>query len=114
MAKVKLKKQDKKFIDSTLKANRGKEFVQRMFEKNPRSIPDPEDPRYSMSHKMEVSDAKAYPRVVNQGGKLVHLSSDDAYDYAMKNKEYIKFKNDEDAIKFTENYKKGKKVKIGK
>lgn len=113
MAKVKLKRKDRKEVDSVLKANRGKEFVERMFEKNTKSIPDPDEKGYTMTHKMEVSDGKAYPRVVNQGGKLSYLSSDSAYNYAMKNKEYIQFKNDKDAVRFTENYKGGKKVKIG-
>jgi hypothetical protein len=114
MAKVKLKRQERKAIDSTLKANRGKDFVERMFEKRAKSIPDPENKGYTMTHKMEVSDGKAYPRVVNQGGKLTYLDSDSAYNYAMKNKEYIQFKNDADAVKFTENYKSGRRVKIGK
>jgi hypothetical protein len=114
MAKVKLKTKDRKQVDSILAANRGKEFVERMFEKKTKSIPDPENPKKTMTHYMEVSDARAYPRVVNQGGKLGLLSSDSAYKYAMKNKEYIQFKNDDEAVKFTENYKGGKKVKIGK
>lgn len=114
MAKVKLKRKDRKEVDSVLKANRGKDFVERMFEKNTKSIPDPDEKGYTMTHKMEVSDGKAYPRVVNQGGKLSYLSRDSAYNYAMKNKEYIQFKNDDEAVKFTQNYKGGKKVKIGK
>jgi hypothetical protein len=114
MAKIKLKRQDRRSVDSTLKANRGKDFVERMFEKNTKSIPDPEEKGYTMTHKMEVSDGKAYPRVVNQGGKLTYLDSDSAYNYAMKNKEYIQFKNDDEAVKFTQNYKGGRKVKIGK
>lgn len=113
---IQAKKQDPptKWVDSVLAANTSKDFVKRMFEKNPRSIPDPEDPKSSMTHFMEVSDGIAYPRVVNQNGKLTFLSSDDAYNYARKTGEFIKFKDDNEAVKFTENYKKGKGVTIGK
>jgi hypothetical protein len=103
-----------KWVDSTLAANRGKEFVKRMFEKKPKSIPDPEEQGFYMTHKMEVSDGLAYPRVVNINGRLTYLSSSEAYDYAKKTGEYIKFKNDDEAVKFTQNYKRGNKVTIGK
>jgi hypothetical protein len=63
---------------------------------------------------MEVSDAMAYPRVVKTDKGLKLLSSDEAYDYAKKTGEFIKFNNDDDAVYFTENYKKGKNVTIGK
>ena len=103
-----------KWVDSVLSANKSKEFIKRMYEKNPRSIPDPEDKNSTMTHFMEVSDQMAYPRVVNINGKLSLLSSDDAYNYAIKTGEFIKFKNDDDALKFTQQYKKGKGVTIGK
>ncbi len=113
---IRSRQQDKpkSWVDSVLSANMNKDFVKRMFEKNPRSIPDPEDPSRSMTHFMEVSDGIANPRVVNLNGKMTFLSSDDAYDYARKSGEFIKFKNDRDAVKFTERYKKGKGVTIGK
>lgn len=114
MAKVKLKRKDRKEVDSILAANRGKDFVERFFEKKTKSIPDPDEQGYSMTHKMEVSDGIAYPRVVNINKELKYLNSDDAYDYAKKTGEFIKFKNDADAVKFTQNYKGGRKVKIGK
>ena len=96
---IQAKKQDPPtmWVDSVLAANTSKDFVKRMFEKNPRSIPDPEDPKSSMTHFMEVSDGIAYPRVVNQNGKLTFLSSDDAYNYARKTGEFIKFKDDNEA-----------------
>ena len=103
-----------KWVDSTLSKNMNKDFIKRMFDKTPVSIQDPENPKSTMTHFMEVSDGMAYPRVVNIGGKLQYLSSDDAYDYALKSGEFIKFKNDDEAIKFTENYKKGTRVTIGK
>jgi hypothetical protein len=101
-------------VDSVLNANMSKNFVKRMFESNPESIPDPEDDTRSMTHFMEVSDGMAYPRVVKTNEGLKFLSSDDAYDYARKTGEFIKFKNDDDALYFTQNYKKGKNVTIGK
>jgi hypothetical protein len=102
------------FVDSVLTANKSKDFVKRMFEKNPRSVPDPEDSKSTMTHYMEVSDGMAYPRVVNMNGKLQFLNSNDAYNYARKSGEFIKFADDKEALKFTENYKKGSKVTIGK
>lgn len=103
-----------KWVDSTLSKNMNKDFIKRMFEKNPKSISDPENHKRTMTHFMEVSDGMAYPRVVNIGGKLQLLNSDDAYNYALKSGEFIKFKNDDEAVKFTENYKKGTGVTIGK
>jgi hypothetical protein len=48
------------------------------------------------------------------GNQLKFLNSDDAYNYAKKTGEFIKFKDDNDALYFTQNYKKGKNVTIGK
>ncbi len=101
-------------IDSVLNKNMSKNFVKRMFESNPQSIPDPENPANTMTHFMEVSDGMAYPRVVKTNDGLKFLSSDDAYDYARNTGEFIKFNNDDDALYFTQNYKKGKNVTIGK
>ena len=91
-----------------------KNFVQRMFEKNPMSIQSPDDKNSTMTHFMEVSDSMAYPRVVKGDNGLQLLNSDDAYNYAKKTGEFIKFKNDNDALYFTQNYKNGKGVTIGK
>lgn len=56
------------------------------------------------------SDGKYYaaPTVVEINGKLQRLSEDDAYNYAMKNKEYKEFKTDAEAKAYATNgYKKG-------
>ncbi len=114
MSNLLLKKTPRLNIDSTLKANMSKNFIKRMFDPNPMSIPDPQDSKRSMTHFMEVSDGLAYPRVVQMGNQLKFLNSDDAYNYAKKTGEFIKFKDDNDALYFTQNYKKGKNVTIGK
>lgn len=114
MSNLLLKQTPKLDIDSTLKANMSKNFVKRMFDAKPMSIPDPQDSKRSMTHFMEVSDGMAYPRVVQMGNQLKYLSSDDAYNFAKKTGEFIKFKDDNDALYFTQNYKKGKNVTIGK
>jgi hypothetical protein len=114
MSNLLLKKTPRLNIDSTLKANMSKNFIKRMFDTKPMSIPDPQDSKRSMTHFMEVSDGLAYPRVVQMGNQLKFLNSDDAYNYAKKTGEFIKFKDDNDALYFTQNYKKGKNVTIGK
>ena len=114
MSNLLLKKTPRLNIDSTLKANMSKNFIKRMFDIKPMSIPDPQDSKRSMTHFMEVSDGLAYPRVVQMGNQLKFLNSDDAYNYAKKTGEFIKFKDDNDALYFTQNYKKGKNVTIGK
>jgi hypothetical protein len=101
-------------IDSVLEANMSKNFVQRMFEKNPISISSPYEKNSNMTHFMEVSDGMAYPRVIKESSGLKLLNSDDAYNYAKKTGEFIKFNNDNDALFFTQNYKTGKGVTIGK
>ena len=64
------------------------------------------------THKMMSfeADGKYYaaPTIVEQNGKLIELSSDDAINYAFKNKEYKEFKTDKEAKDYANNgYKKG-------
>lgn len=64
------------------------------------------------THKMMSfeADGKYYaaPTIVEQNGKLVELTTDEAFKYAMKNKEYKEFKTDKEAKDYANNgYKKG-------
>jgi hypothetical protein len=64
------------------------------------------------THKMMSfeADGKYYaaPTIVEQNGKLVELTKDEAFKYAMKNKEYKEFKTDKEAKDYANNgYKKG-------
>jgi len=49
----------------------------------------------------------AYPQIVETQGNLRFLSPRDAYDYALKTGEYIKFPDVQDVNWFGKNYKKG-------
>ena len=120
----KLKRQPElKMVDSVLNANKGLDFVKRMYEKKPQTIllEGERSPSTHLMTSAETSDEKgnpiyvSYPKVVRINGSLVALNDDDAYNYAMKNGEYIKFNTDKDARFFAENgYKKGKGIKIMK
>jgi hypothetical protein len=98
-------------IDSILNAplNKNLNFVKRLYQKNTPSIMVKGEKSPS-THLMESSDGMAYPRVVqNKSGKLVNLG-DKARSYAVKTKQYIKLKDDNEATFFGENYKLGKGV----
>ena len=116
MAKLKIMKKQPVDIDSVLAANKHLNFVKRMFIPNPATIQVPGEP-YPSTHLMEVSDGIAYPRVIerpfNQG---LHYFKDwrDAHDYAKRTGEFIKFPSDKEALEFTQKYKTGKNVTIGK
>lgn len=74
------------------------------------SIKNPDGTTSTHSMMSFESDGKYYaaPTVVEINGKLQRLSEDDAYNYAMKNKEYKEFKTDAEAKAFATNgYKKG-------
>jgi broad specificity phosphatase PhoE len=99
---------DSKFVDDILNKNKDKNFVQRYL--NPSKYPVINNPDGSFStHRMASSDNLAYPTIVQQpDGSLKQLGDKEAYQYAIKNKEYIQFKNDKDADWFANNgYKLG-------
>ena len=108
-------KTDKRaFVDSTLNANKNLDFVKRLY--NPKEdIATPEGkgkPGDRSTHLMsyDPSSKRVYPEVVREKGKLKYKSGDDAYDYADKTKEYIKFPTKEKAEWFSSNYKQGTNV----
>lgn len=95
----------RQYIDSTLNANKHLDWVQRLFEKNPKSIQIPGQPGRS-THFMASGNNRVYPTVVNLDGKLQYLG-DNAYDYADSTGQYIEFPTDEQAQQFGEQYKQG-------
>jgi hypothetical protein len=123
----------KPFVDSVFRANKDLNFVQRYLHPNdypalvhkasdhsdyvapniPSIIPTlaPAD-RYS-THLMSNSDEFVYPTVVQLPDKtLKKLSPKEAYDYAIRTGQFIKFKNEEEARQFAEDgYKVGTQVK---
>jgi hypothetical protein len=102
------------FMDSTFNANKDKDWVNRLYQKNGPTIQVPGMKSLS-THLMESSDGRVYPTVVNQGnGDLKYLSGWDGRDYADKTGTAIKFKTDEQAQYVGKNYKKATGVQVGK
>jgi hypothetical protein len=98
----------KNFVDSTLQANQNLNWVDRYV--HPNNYPKIYNPDGSYStHLMASSDNFAYPTIIQgSDGKLIKLSPQDAYNYAMKTGTFIKFKNEDDAMRFADNgYKVG-------
>ena len=84
-------------------------FEQRI--QNPVNKINNEDGSHS-THKMMSfeADGKFYaaPTIIEKNGKLIELDSNDAIDYALKNKEYKEFATESEAQKYAEgDYKKG-------
>lgn len=102
------------FADSVMSANAKLNFVNRYL--HPKDYPVINNPDGSYStHLMESSDNFAYPTIIqDKTGKLQKLASKVAYDYAMKNKQYIQFPTEEQAIWFADNgYKQAKQYQAG-
>lgn len=115
-------------LDSIVFANKKLDFIQRAMDKNTPSvmIQGQTDPS---THFMESSDGMVYPTVVNhpteglrfmgifkgvdKDGKPMY-NTNEAYNYARKTGNFIKFNNDADAQYFAENYKDANAIKIGK
>ena len=115
-------------LDSVINSNRHLNFIQRAMDaKTPEVMIQGQ--QYPSTHFMANDGNIAYPTVVQTPdggirfmGKYLgkdakgnpKYDTDEAYDYAVKTGNLIKFKNPEDAAYFAENYKKSKLVKIGK
>lgn len=86
-----------------------KKFEQRL--NNPTLSLKNKDGTYSTHEMISFeSDGKYYaaPRIIERNGKLERLSKDDAYNYAMQNKEYKEFKTEKEARAYAQgNYKMG-------
>jgi hypothetical protein len=100
------------YVDSVLNANKNLEWVKRLYDENPQSIMLPGESNPS-THFMESSDNLVYPTIIQNGeGKLEYLGKG-ARDYAIKNKTFIEFPTENDAIQFGKNYKSGTGVLKG-
>lgn len=96
-----------------LMQNQDKNFVQRILESD--KFPKLADGNGGYAtHKMSWAstadkDGKeqyvVYPTVIYDGKQLRELKPDEAFDYAMKNNEYVKFSNPTDANWFSQRYK---------
>jgi len=97
-------------IAQILLMNKDKNFVKRILNFPIFPVLDNGDGSIS-THSMAWGEADGkyfvYPTVVQGGdGKLRRLSGRDAWDYAIKNNEYIQFDTKESADWFARNYKK--------
>lgn len=103
------------FEDSVMMANSDLNFVKRYLHPKKYPVINNSDGTYS-THMMESADNFAYPTIIqNPDGSLKQFTEDgQAYDYAMKNKQYIKFKTEQQAMDFANNgYKKARQYQIG-
>jgi len=85
-------------LKALLEKYKDKNFVKRMLMKNPPTLGN-------STHSFEWGEADGkyyvYPTVVEKNGKLVRLSSDEAWDYANKNNELIPFDDPKQAEEFS-------------
>ena len=100
------------WVDSVLNANQALNFVQRYLYPNKYPVIKNPDGSHS-THLMASADNLSFPTIIQESnGKLVQLPIDSAYNYAIKNKQFIEFPSENDAAWFSENgYKKGKQYK---
>jgi len=73
--------------------NKDKEFVKRIFDPNtmaPANLGGGEFGTHLMEYASDDQGHLVYPRIVNINGKLTELSSDDAYNHAIKTGEFIR------------------------
>lgn len=97
-----------RLVQQILSQNRGKDFVERIV--NPGSSPrlDLGDGNYA-THRMAWASSDGgyfvYPTVVRQGDSLRQLQDREAWDYAMKTGEFIRFDDPKTADWFSKSYK---------
>jgi hypothetical protein len=95
-----------KYVDSVFNANKGLNWVQRLYEQSPKSIMLPGQ-KHPSTHFMESGNGRVYPTIVEMpNGNLQYLGKN-AYDYADSTGTYIQFPTDKAAQWFGKNYKKG-------
>jgi len=99
--------------DDLLEANKNFDFVKRIL--NPQDAPPPlpsTDGREKETHRMAAeylgkgkTNPAVFPMIVNEGGKLVKLSREDAKKHARDTGEFLAFQTIDDALDFTQGYK---------
>ena len=98
-------------INEILNQNQNKNFVQRIISPDKFPTLDLGDNKFG-THKMSYSTtnngAIVYPNIVQKNGKLVDLTKEgiNPMEYAIQNKEFIKFDDKDKADWFSKNYKK--------
>lgn len=102
---------DEKYIQQLLEMNKNKNFVQRIL--SPESFPKTKIDGFDATHMMAWGDDGngnyfVYPTIVyDPKTKLLNiLGNQDAFNYAMRTKEYIPFNSAEEADWFSKNYKR--------
>jgi hypothetical protein len=99
---------DYETLKNVLNENQGKNFVRRIL--NPEAYPVMDLVKGEIAtHQMEYSEAGpnkfiVYPRIAYENKELKNYG-DDAFDRALKSKDYISFDNEADAEYFSKNYK---------
>jgi hypothetical protein len=104
------------FVDSTLNANKGMEWVQRLRQPNTPDMQLPGVEGRSTHYMSDNGQGYVFPQIINRGNGLEFLGNEDnAYNYAINNNAGIQFNTPEQASWFAANgYKKGTNVLKGK
>lgn len=103
--------QYKQFLMEEMNKNKDKNFVQRIL--SPDKYPTlPLSNGKQATHLMSWGESDGqyfvFPTVIQDPStkKLIHLEDEEAFNYAMKNKEYLQFKDALSAAMISKNYKK--------
>lgn len=102
----------KKFVDSTLKANAGLDWVQRLFEKNTPTLQIPGQSAPSTHFMADDGNGYVYPTVVRESGNLKYLG-DKAQEYARNTSTGIQFPKEQGTWFANNGYKLGTGVLNG-
>ena len=94
-----------------LRANKNFDFVKRILD--PKNAPRPiSDGRIKETHRMAAeylgkggTNPAVFPTIVNEGGKLIRLSTEQAMERAIRTGEFIAFDSIQKALDFSKGYK---------
>jgi hypothetical protein len=100
------------YVDSVLNANKNLDWVQRLYEKNPKTVQIPGQPHPSTHFMGDNGQGYVFPTVVNKDGKLQYLG-DGAEAYARDSNTGIQFPKEQGTWFANNGYKKGKGVLSG-
>lgn len=83
-------KDKKAYVDSVLNANKHLDWVQRMYESNPKAVKVPGEKHLSTHLMSDNDEGYVFPQIVNMNGQLVDLGNR-AEDYARETNTGIQF-----------------------